>query len=78
VLATCWAACQGTDAQLLCGALLFLRQQLLPVRPSLEDEAFKPTSLAASVLGGSDEGRAWLTETLGRHKGGWREERCRG
>lgn len=70
VLATCWSACQGTDADLLRGALLLLREQLAPVRQSLEDEALRPTSLAASVLGGHEEARGWLTDTLARHKGG--------
>jgi hypothetical protein len=72
VLATCWSACQGTDADLLRGALLLLREQLAPVRQSLEDEALRPTSLAASVLGGNEEARGWLTDTLARRKGGWR------
>jgi hypothetical protein len=70
VLAACWAACKGTEPDLLRGSLLFLREQLLPQRQALEDEAGRPTSLAASVLAANGEARAWLLNVLARPQKG--------
>jgi hypothetical protein len=70
VLSACWAACQGTEPDALRGSLLFLREQLLPARAALEDEAGRPASLAATVLATSDEGRAWLLDVLARPQKG--------